>query len=96
MSLGEKRKWILLMYSTVLFLSLPYIKKVLLFYKIDFANVISLLIIHGGIVYFIIILAIFRHLEKEYATPSAVILKDKQVLIPFILAMILGIGIWIM
>ena len=95
MSLNEKKKLILLIYSTILYLSLFYIKKLLLFYNIDFAHILSTFILYGGIVLLVIALGILYYLKKKYATPNAVILRDKQVLIPYIIMIILGFGIYI-
>ncbi|GEM_PF-5248044 len=96
MNVGEKKEWLLLMYSIILYFSLIYIKKLLLFYNIDFAHVLSTFILYGGIVLFVITLGVLYHLRKKYATPNAVFLRDKQLLIPFIIIIILGIGNLIM
>ncbi|SNT04704.1 hypothetical protein SAMN05446037_103532 [Anaerovirgula multivorans] len=96
MSLDEKKEWLLLMYSIILYLSLTYIKKLLLFLNIDFAHMFSSFILYGGIVIFVITLGILYHLKKKYATPNAVILNDKQVLILFIIIIVLGLGNLIM
>jgi hypothetical protein len=96
MSLGEKKEWLLLMYSIILYLSLTYTKKLLLFLNIDFADVLSPFILYGGIVLLVITLGMLYHLKKKYATPNVVILNDKQVLIPFIIIIVLGIGNLIM
>jgi hypothetical protein len=93
MCLDEKKEWLLLMYSLILYLSLSYIKKLLLFYNIEFGHILSPFILYGGIVLFVITLGMLYYLKKKYATPNAIILRDKQILIPFIIIIILGIGI---
>lgn len=96
MSLSEKKKWILLIYSVILYLSLIYIKKLFLFYNMDFAYILSSVILYGGIVYLIIVLYVSYYLKKKYATPNTVILGEPQILIPFRIMLVLGIGIPIM
>lgn len=96
MSLVEKKEWLLVMYSTIVYFSLIYIKKLLLFYNIDYAHVLSEFILYGGLVFAVIAFGVLYHLKKKYATPNAVILRDKQLLIPFIIIIVLGIGSLIM
>jgi|SRR5699024_4847408 len=97
MSIEENKKWKYIIYITILYLSLTYIKELMVFLDVNsnIINILSNIITYGGIAYLIINLFAMYRLGNKYNTPNKVILGQKDILIPFIIMIILGIGIYI-
>lgn len=91
----EKRPWYYMVCSAIIFLSLCYIRKVLTFFHIQFADMLSYILKYVGVIQLVVLFITMYIINKRHPVSSVDLLRDKRFLILFIIMLVLGVGVYI-